>query len=267
MQLREPASADTERMRDLANSAMTTSYALSPRQIETLSEEQFGEERLTRTFDDSDAVVFVAESEEWDTIVGFVVGERDGSEGVVKWLFVDPEHHGAGIGTQLFESAVESLRERGADRISATTFDANTAGHDFFERFGFEQTDEREVEVGDESLIENVYTEPAATDETTTEPTTEDTELPNTETDDGVTTATTEDGTQVYVARDEEESGTEDSFYPAYTDEEHTERFGYYCSNCGSLDTTMDNVERIKCTQCGNTHASRSTDEYDGSYL
>jgi ribosomal protein S18 acetylase RimI-like enzyme len=266
MELREPTSDDTERMRELAQSAMTTSYALSPRQIETIAEEQFGDERLTRTFDDSDAVALVAESEEWDTVVGFVVGERDGSEGEVQWLMVDPEHRGARVGTRLFETAVESLRERGAERVSATTLESNTEGDDFFERFGFERTDDRRVEIGDESLVEYVYVEPEEADGTPTE-SAEDAELPNAETRDGVTTATTNDGEEVYVDRDEEESGTEGPFYAAYTDEECTEKFGYYCSNCGSLDTTMDNVERIECAECGNTHVSRSTEEYDDSYL
>ncbi len=266
MELREPTSDDTERMREVAQSAMTTSYALSPQQIETIAEEQFGEERLTRTFDDSDAVVLVAESDEWDTVVGFVVGERDGSEGEVRWLMVDPEHRGAGVGTQLFEAAVESLREN-AEHVSATTLEANTEGHDFFEQFGLERTDERRVDIGDESLVEYVYVESEAADEAPTEAAEEGDDLPNAETRDGVTTATTEDGEEVYVDRDEVESGTDGPFYAAYTDEEHTEQFGYYCSNCGSLDTTMDNVERIECAECGNTHASRSNEEYDESYL
>ena len=63
------------------------------------------------------------------------------------------------------------------------------------------------------------------------------------------------------------DSGTEGPFFVAYTDEEYTEQFGYYCGNCGSLDTAMDNMERVECSECGNTHAERSGEAYDDSYL
>ncbi len=274
MNIRELSSNDMERVRELAESALTTSYALSPQQIETLAEEQFGEERLSRELDDSDAVVRVADNEEWDTIVGVVVGEHDDTgdvdAGEVRWLFVDPEHRGEDIGQQLFEAATEALRERGAEQLRATALESNTEGHQFFERFGFEETGRRQVNVGDESLVQYVYAESSSGDEDSANSQDADTvrtdDLPNTESDGGETTVATDSG-RVYLDLDAPESGTEDAFFPAYTDETYDEQFGYYCSNCGSLDTSMGNVERIECSDCGNTHASRSTEEYDDSYL
>lgn len=273
MELREPETADVERVRELVESTMTTSYALSPQQIEALLEEDFGEDRLGRVFEDSDSVTLVAESTVDGgeiTIAGIVEAGLLEGGGEVRWLFVDPEHRGKGIGTQLFETAVERLRKQGAEPVTASTLEANREGDQFVEQFGFERTDDRSVEVAGESLIEYVYVESSADTGSAPEPETEgkaDADLPNTETNNGVTTATTDDGQQMYINREEEDSGTDGPFFAAYTDEEYTEQFGYYCANCGSLDTTMDNMGRIECSECSNTHASRSDEAYDDSYL
>lgn len=276
MELREPEPADVERIGELIESTLTASYALSPQQIEGLLEDDFDGERLTEAFEASDSVTLVAESTvngTETTVGGIVEGEFDVDEGngEVRWLFVDPEHRGGGIGTELFETAVGRLRKQGAERITATTFEANREGSQFFEQFGFQHTDDRQVELAGETLVEHVYTEHPTETETASESDSEgqsDTaDLPNTETTNDITTATTHDGQQVYINLTEEDSGTEASFFVAYTDEEHTEQFGYYCANCGSLDTAMDNMGRIECIDCSNVHAERSDEAYDDSYL
>ncbi len=264
MELREPENTDVERIRELVESTMTASYALSPQQIEAVLEENFSEDRLTEAFED---IALVAENtiDEETTVAGIVRGTLTDEGGEVRWLFVDPEHRGEGIGTRLFETAVERLREQGAEPVRATTLEANREGEQFFEQFGLERVDDRQVEIGGESLLEYVYTESSTVSESET--TESDADLPNTETENGVTTATTDDGQQVYINREEDESGTEAPFFVAYTDEEYTEQFGYYCANCGSLDTAMDDVGRVECTECANTHAERSDEAYDDSYL
>ena len=273
MELREPQITDLERIRELIESTVTASYALSPQQIEALLEENFTEEQLTTAFNDSDTVTLVAESSVDGgeaTVGGIVEAEHQGSEGQVRWLFVDPEHRGKEIGTQLFESIVEKLREQGAEHITATVLEANMEGDQFFERFDLEQTDEHAVETAGESLTEYVYSESAAETSSRADSTEEidpDADLPETEMNDGVMTATTDEGQEVYINRDEIDSGTEGPFFTAYTSEEYTEQFGYYCGNCGSLDTVMDNMERVECSECGNTHAERSGEAYDDSYL
>jgi GNAT superfamily N-acetyltransferase len=274
MELREAETNDTERIRALIESTLTASYALSPRQIDALLEDSFGEERLEDAFGD-DSVTLAAEStvDGTETTVGGIVEaahDGDGGTGEVRWLFVDPEHRGEGIGTRLFETAVERLRKQGAERIIATTFEANREGSQFFEQFGFGHTDDRQVELAGETLVEHVYAEHPTETETTSESDSEDhsdTDLPKTETTNGVTTATADNGQQMYIDLTEEDSGTEGSFFVAYTDEEHTDQFGYYCANCGSLDTAMDNMGRIECIDCSNVHAERSDEAYDDSYL
>jgi GNAT superfamily N-acetyltransferase len=275
MELREPDTADAERIRELIESTLTASYALSPQQIEALLEDNFDRERLAEAFTAPGSVTLVAESSvdgEETTVGGIVEGEFDetGGSGELRWLFVDPEHRGKGIGTQLFNTGVERLRNQGAEHITATTFEANREGTQFFEQFGFEHTDDRQVEMAGESLVEHVYAERLAETETASESDSEspsDTDLPNTETTNGVTTTTADDGQQVYLNLAEEDSGTEESFFVAYTDEEHADQFGYYCANCGSLDTAMDNMGRIECSHCSNVHAERSDEAYDDSYL
>jgi ribosomal protein S27AE len=66
---------------------------------------------------------------------------------------------------------------------------------------------------------------------------------------------------------DERESGEDGPFFVTYTDESLTEQHGYYCSNCGSTDVSMDSTDRLECGECGNEHATRSSEAYDGSYL
>ncbi|WP_232688476.1 GNAT family N-acetyltransferase [Halobacterium zhouii] len=140
---------------------MTSSFRLSPQQIDNLVENLFDDDRLSEAFEDDDAVFLVSEADTGDEsngIVGFFWGTVRESHGDVRWLFVDPEYRGQGIGTQLFENGVEGLRDAGADTIRAFALQASLDGHQFFEQFGFEQTDERQVEVGDETLAQFVYT-------------------------------------------------------------------------------------------------------------
>ncbi|WP_245626069.1 DUF5816 domain-containing protein, partial [Haloparvum sedimenti] len=38
---------------------------------------------------------------------------------------------------------------------------------------------------------------------------------------------------------------------------------GFYCGNCGSLDTAMDTMGRIECNECGNI---RKPEEWDAAH-
>ena len=284
MELREADSAGVGRLSELARSTMTAAYALSPQQLDAIAEERFEEEPLTDAIESEERVVLIAENGESEAddepvIVGFVLGEHREEAGELRWLFVDPEHRGKGVGTELYEAGTEALTEDGAGRVTASVLEANTQGGTFFERVGLEEADQRQVEIGEQSFVEYVYAEPSAIDgsdgetsEASDEPDSDvtdvtDADLPETEMREGSTVARTDDGTDTYLDREETESGTRAPFVVAYTDAEFTERYGYYCGNCGSLDTVLDESERIECTDCGNSHAPRSEEAYDGSYL
>ena len=283
MKLREATDADTGRVSELARSTMTTAYALSPQQLDTIFEERFEEGPLTDAIESEDRVVLVAEDGESEVdeepeIVGFVLGERREETGELRWLFVDPEHRGKGVGTELYDAGTEALSEDDASHITASVLEANTQGGTFFERVGLEEADDRQAEIGEQSFVEFVYAEPsvvdAADDESadgTDQPDSDatdltDADLPGTETREDTTIARTDD-TEVYLDREDPKSGTDAPFVVTYTDADHTERHGYYCGNCGSLDTVVDESEQIECSDCGNSHTPRSGEVYDGSYL
>jgi len=273
--LRDVHSDDEGRIRELVESTMTAGYALSPQQIDAVVEDQFGQDRLAGDSGDSEATYVVAETDdevEETTVAGVVVGRATDDAGEIRWLFVDPEHRGKGIGTTLFETAREELRDDGADEIRIYPLEESTQGPQFAERLGFEQIDDREVEIGGESFVEYTYAESSSGEDRTAssdaagDPT-ESTEFPNTEERDGHRTVMTEDGERLYVDADDAHSGTSAAFFAVYEDEEFEDRYGFYCGNCGSLDVSVDQMDRYECGECGNSHASRSDQSYDDSHI
>lgn len=73
-------------------------------------------------------------------------------------------------------------------------------------------------------------------------------------------TRTTREGETVFVADDEAERGSAGLFYVVYRDADRTERFGFLCSSCGTLNNAMDTMGRIVCNECGNTHKAEEWD-------
>lgn len=273
--IREADPDDGDRIREVARSTMTSSYALSPGQIDAIFEEQFGEEALDRKLSASDTVFQVGVADEGEaegSVVGFVEADlvADG-RGQVRWLFIDPEHRGAGLGTELFETVADELHERGATHVEAAVLAENAEGQEFFTRFDFERADNREVELGGEELTERIYVEQGALDEDEEADVApaDDAEGEGREPEavDPPETATTEDGQTVFIDGDDGRQGTQGPFFVAYTDEAREENYGFYCSNCGSLTVAMDNVGRIECEQCDSFHKPEGSTDYDSSYL
>lgn len=64
--------------------------------------------------------------------------------------------------------------------------------------------------------------------------------------------STTADGERVYIDRGQAERGAEGPFYFVFVDADARDRWGFACGGCGSLDTAMDTMGRIQCTDCGN---------------
>jgi ribosomal protein S18 acetylase RimI-like enzyme/ribosomal protein S27AE len=257
-EIRTADGSDTGRIRELAESSMTTSYALSPQDIDTISKAAFADDNLSDRLEESDTTVFVAEVD--DVLAGIVEITVTEDGGRVRRLHVDPERRGGGVGTALFEQAIEDLEDRGVKETRAIALAANTSEGRFFERFGFEKTNERTVEIGGRETIEYVYTE---SDTTSGEGAESKSDADETDPDypDSVVT---DDETEVYLG-EETIQGTEGLFTTSFVDAERSENYGYYCVNCGSTDVSMDDMEQLRCGNCGNTH--KPDDEYDGSYL
>jgi HAD superfamily hydrolase (TIGR01509 family) len=106
--------------------------------------------------------VFVVE--EGDALLGFVAcgPPRRGSAGIVGWeiynIHTHPDRHGEGIGSMLFNAAVDLGRERGAPQLLLWVVKSNHSARAFYHRKGM-RTDGREQEhrIGNEVLFEIRY--------------------------------------------------------------------------------------------------------------
>lgn len=265
--VRSAESGDVERLREIARSSMTTSYAMSPDEIRVIVEEEFNEETLREEIDTAEVGPFVAEVD--GVLAGFVDIASDGELSTIQWLHVDPERRGLGVGTALFERAVSEIEDDGGEP-RAITLSSNTSSGAFFERMEFERVEERQTELAGVDVVEYVYAEEGAEDpadsgsatseeadgdaESTTD--IEDVDLPE--------EISTEEDETVYPG-EELIGGSEGPFVATYSDEGLTEEYGYYCLNCESTDISMDSMDRIQCENCGNSF--RPGEMYDASYL
>jgi len=69
---------------------------------------------------------------------------------------------------------------------------------------------------------------------------------------------------QLYLAIEDRKQGSAGPFYPAYTDADRSERYGYVCGCCDSTAVGMDPMGRIKCSDCSN---ARKPTNWDAAYL
>ena len=74
----------------------------------------------------------------------------------------------------------------------------------------------------------------------------------------------TVDDTRLYVETDSNERGSTGAFYPVYTDDDHSERYGFLCGSCRTTAVSMDPMGRLVCTECGN---ERPPTQWDAAYL
>ena len=73
----------------------------------------------------------------------------------------------------------------------------------------------------------------------------------------------TDAGETLYVADDEGERGSKGEFLVVYRTPARGSRYGYYCTNCETVDNAMDSMGRIVCNVCGNL---RKPDEWDAAH-
>ena len=76
-------------------------------------------------------------------------------------------------------------------------------------------------------------------------------------------TWSTDDGKTVYVSETDGDRGSKGPFLVAYESSDAECRYGWFCTNCESLETAMDSMGRIKCNQCGNF---RKPTEWDAAH-
>ncbi len=251
MEIREAVKSDSDRIQAIAEQSFQASYAFSPLDIETIVEAELGAESITaRLDDDDDRILLVAERD--DSLLGFVEVKIESDErGEMVWLHVDPTERGQGVGTELVERTIADLRERSVAEIQAIVLSQNQEGGEFLEQFDFGPVDQIDREFGEETFSAEVYSDLAEerTDEEYTVPESEE---------------ITVEGQPRYIDPNESISGDEAPFLLVFETERREERFGFYCTNCGSFTDSIDGNGKVVCEDCGNVH---NPDEWDRSYL
>ncbi len=86
-----------------------------------------------------DDLIFVAEED--GEILGACQAGYDGHRGWLYGVAVSPDRRRRGIGTNLVETAVQSLNERGCGKVNLQIRAGNTAVADFYESCGFNVED------------------------------------------------------------------------------------------------------------------------------
>ncbi|MFC5970026.1 GNAT family N-acetyltransferase [Halomarina salina] len=244
MKIRGAESADADAIREVAHRSMEASYTLSPQTIEGAVAQWYDDESLETKLDDEDLVVLVAEDDDGD-VLGFseaALVEQDG-DGDLNWLHVDPDYRGDGYARRLFEATRERLSEMGASRMRGRVLRDNTAGNDFYEHLGFVKVGGDKVDIDGSDYVENIYVED---DPEELEP------------------VTTDEGRELYIDHNDSSRATLAPFLAVYTDTNRSDRWGYYCSNCESMDVAVDTMGRIECNECGNV--SKAT-RWDAAYM
>lgn len=251
MDVREATRDDVAAIRSVARASLTESYghALSDEVIAEAVERWYDAEKLADDLARDDVVFLlgVVGEEAVAFAQSYVVRERE-TVGDVDWLHVRPEHRGEGYGADLLAAVEAELRERGVDRIEARVLAANERGARFYEAHGFERTGESAVEIGDERFEEIRYVK----------------HLDGGEGEVVVEARRGPEGGRLYVDFEERERASRAPFFAAYTDRDHEERYGWFCSNCEGFDTAMDAMGRVECNRCGNR---RRPARWDAAYL
>lgn len=244
MEIRGAEAEDGDAIRAVADQSFRASYSLSPEQIDTIVAGDFSDESLAARLE-GDGLVLVATSE--GEVVGFADAEF-GERAVLRWLHVDPGSRGEETGTRLFERARVEAADRGLPLL-ARVLTEDDEGGGFCERFDFRRHGRSRLDLGDDTFFEFVY---AAPDAEGLGPADAPVDVPET---------VTADGTELRVDRGDEVPGTEGPFFPTYRGEE---RYGYFCTSCGSTAVETDTLGRLECQHCGNKHLA---DTWDAAYL
>jgi ribosomal protein S18 acetylase RimI-like enzyme len=243
MNVRQATPEDSGAIREIANRSLEASYSLSPQAIESAVTQWYDPPAFGEKLESDDQfVVYVAEVE--DSVVGFTETVLlDDGNADLRWLHVHPDHRGEGVGSALFETTRDRLRERGVTNLRGRVLAINEAGNSFYQGRGFRKVGEGEVEIDGSPYAEVLYVEAAPT---------------------GLQPYTTDEGETVYVDHDDADRGSLAPFHVVYLDESRSEKYGYHCGKCDTLANAMDAMGRIECQQCAN---SRKPSRWDAAYM
>ena len=251
MEFRNATAGDVEDVRRVARASLAASYghALDEDRIEHAVEEWYGDDLADRLDEESSLyLVAAADGELRGFSQSHLVGDVH-TVGEIAWLHVDPDHRGQGHGARLLERTERELVDRGVAQFRGRVLAANESGAEFYGEHGYEESDGREVQIGEQTFTERKFVKWPSTEG--------ERELP-------LEPRETPSGQTVYVAYDESERASLAPMYSAFFDERRERRYGWFCGNCESFDIAMDSMGRAECNGCGNT---RKHTRWDSSYL
>lgn len=78
---------------------------------------------------------FVAEI--GNKIVGVIIVGNDGRRGYIYHTAVNPQYRNQGIGTQLVDAAMQTLKQCGINKVALVVFNRNENGNIFWQKLGF----------------------------------------------------------------------------------------------------------------------------------
>lgn len=76
-------------------------------------------------------------------------------------------------------------------------------------------------------------------------------------------TITGPDNETLHVNSQTGKRGQKGPFYIVYTDEKQETRWGFFCSNCETLDNAVDAMGRVQCNVCSNR---TKAEEWDAAH-
>jgi ribosomal protein S18 acetylase RimI-like enzyme len=112
----------------------------------------------------SDPSQFILVSENKDGIDGFIRVSSGSnapvhgcSEMEISTLYVQPRHHGKGLGEQLLNAAFQYCRKKEAGSVWLTTNTENSPAIAFYLKHGFKHVGETHFRIGGEAYLNDVY--------------------------------------------------------------------------------------------------------------
>ena len=103
-----------------------------------IDENQF--ENIKKFLEQNPRTCFVAE--EYNQLVGTVLGGNDGRRGYIYHLAVHPDHQKKGVGKQLTETCLAALRKQGIMKCHIFVISDNEDGIQFWKKIGWEMRDD-----------------------------------------------------------------------------------------------------------------------------
>ena len=171
-EIRSATPVDAEAVREVARESWHAAYddLLGADSVDSVVDEWYDPEGLTRSMDHDGGVFLVAERgnedglvgerKNEDAVVGFAQGvldsEADDSIAELPRIYVHPNLWGAGLGTELLGRVEDWADECGAERLRLVVLADNDVGNGFYEKHGYRVNISREVELEGENVTEYV---------------------------------------------------------------------------------------------------------------